>query len=224
MKYTEIAEYLGLNKKKDILSASVLNGILSETTAFDTGVFSSMLNGKEVIVFGASPSLKRDIAALAKFRKSRVFIAADGSTKALLEERITPDIVVSDLDGYIKSILIANENGAVVVLHAHGDNIEKIKEYAPKFRNVCGTHQIEDMQFSHLHNFGGFTDGDRCVALAEHFGAKTVYLAGMEFGKKIGEYAGTYERAFKLKKFEVAKKILRNFQEKYRNIINLSGK
>ncbi|HWQ19331.1 MAG TPA: hypothetical protein VN455_06085, partial [Methanotrichaceae archaeon] len=32
-----------------------------------------------------------------------------------------------------------------------------------------------------LFNFGGFTDGDRCVFLARHFGAGSIRLIGFDF-------------------------------------------
>ena len=44
---------------------------------------------------------------------------------------------------------------------------------------VIGTTQIEPI--SDVYNFGGFTDGDRAVFLAEHFGAKEIELVGFDF-------------------------------------------
>jgi hypothetical protein len=35
-----------------------------------------------------------------------------------------------------------------------------------------------------LVNFGGFTDGDRAVFLADHFKAKNIYLVGFDFEGK----------------------------------------
>ena len=58
-------------------------------------------------------------------------ICADGAVTALLEEEIIPDIVVTDLDGKIEDIIDSNKNGAVMVVHAHGNNMENIKKYVP---------------------------------------------------------------------------------------------
>ena len=60
-----------------------------------------------------------------------------------------------------------------MVVHAHGDNIEKI-HLVKNFKNCIGTTQTKS--FGKLHNFGGFTDGDRCVFLANHFKAKKYFF------------------------------------------------
>ena len=42
-------------------------------------------------------------------------------------------------------------------------------KFVKEFANVVGTTQTEE--FGKMKNFGGFTDGDRCVFLAEFFNA-----------------------------------------------------
>ena len=61
-----------------------------------------------------------------------------------------------------------------------------------------------------IHNFGGFTDGDRCVFLANHFKAKKIILLGMDFGNRIGRYSKTnvVNRTTKIKKLRRGKKLL----------------
>ena len=61
-----------------------------------------------------------------------------------------------------------------------------------------------------MENFGGFTDGDRCVFLAEYFKAKKIVLIGMDFGDKIVKYSKkkVIDRKTKLKKLECGKKLL----------------
>jgi uncharacterized Rossmann fold enzyme len=81
----------------------------------------------------------------------------------------------------------SEKRGAIMVVHAHGDNIDMIKKMVPKFRKVVGTTQV--MPLANVHNFGGFTDGDRAVFLAEEFGAKKVVLVGMDLGDSIGKYS-----------------------------------
>jgi len=70
----------------------------------------------------------------------------------------------------------------------------------PKLRNPIGTTQLKP--FGKLHNFGGFTDGDRAVCLAEHFKAGLIILAGMDFEGEIGEYSGTCNEREEKKKIE----------------------
>ena len=134
-------------------------------------------------------------------------IAADGATQALIENGIIPDIVVTDLDGNIEFIKKASESNSIMIVHSHGDNISRLP-YANLFRNCIGT--TEDKPFRKIKNFGGFTDGDRCVFLANHFGASKIILIGMDFGTRIGKYSkgGAYNRSLKLKKLSKGKSLL----------------
>jgi uncharacterized Rossmann fold enzyme len=54
-------------------------------------------------------------------------------------------------------------------------------------RKLVGSTQVAPVE--NVHNFGGFTDGDRSVFLAEEFGAKKIVLVGMDFGNSIGRYS-----------------------------------
>jgi uncharacterized Rossmann fold enzyme len=88
--------------------------------------------------------------------------------------------------------------GAVMVVHAHGDNIDLLKKLVPKFKKLIATTQV--MPLENVYNFGGFTDGDRCVFLAEEFGAKKIVLIGMDFGNSIGPYSKEKVENMELKK------------------------
>ncbi len=193
-----------VDTSRDQKSAEVLNELIEKDLSDALG----MRIQDTVLVFGAGHSLAKDAARVKskQFHKCTTTIAADGAARSLLEGGITPDIIVTDMDGDIRAIIRANKKGSCVVVHAHGDNIEKIKEVVPKLENVVGTTQTEP--FGNLHNFGGFTDGDRCVFLAEHFGAGTIVLFGMDFGGEIGEYSGEYEKDIKIRKMELGKKLI----------------
>jgi len=108
--------------------------------------------------------------------KKYVIIAADGATSVLMKNGITPEIIVTDLDGNMDDEAKA---GAIMVVHAHGDNMEALKRYVPEMKNVIGTTQSRPLW--NVYNFGGFTDGDRCVFLAKEFGAKSITLIGFDF-------------------------------------------
>jgi hypothetical protein len=56
------------------------------------------------------------------------------------------------------------------------------------------------MPVKNVYNFGGFTDGDRSVFLAEEFGAKEIILIGMDFGIHIGKYSKKVVENIDLKK------------------------
>ena len=95
-----------------------------------------------------------------------------------------------------------------MIVHSHGDNINRLP-YAILFKYCLGT--TEDKPFGKIKNFGGFTDGDRCVFLANHFGASKIILIGMDFGIHIGRYSkiGTYDKSLRIKKIKERKITLR---------------
>ena len=85
---------------------------------------------------------------------------------------------------------------------AHGDNIKKLG-FIKNFKNHIGTTQSKP--FDKLQNFGGFTDGDRGVFLANHFQAKKIVLLGMDFGGRIGKFSETKKSDRKIKLMKLAK-------------------
>ena len=113
----------------------------------------------------------------------------------------------TDLDGDISSIKKVGRTKIPIIVHAHGNNYNEL-ELVSIFQNKIGTTQTR--KFGKLENFGGFTDGDRCVFLAESFNPEKIILFGMDFGKKIGKYSKkkVLDRKTKLKKLEYGKKLL----------------
>jgi uncharacterized Rossmann fold enzyme len=154
-------------------------------------------------VFGAGPSLER-----VKSSHNGINIAADGACSYLLKLGIVPEMVVSDLDGRVADILEVDRSGGIVILHAHGDNIKKLKKHALKFKNLFGTTQARP--FGKLLNFGGFTDGDRAVFLAEHFKPARINLYGMDFEQDPGTYSLTKAKNIEIKRKKLiwAKRLL----------------
>lgn len=222
MEYKDIVKILELDEKKDIKAAKILNKLIKEPNLQS---ISEVITGKEVLVFGAGPSLKEDILNIKgkKLHENLGIIAADGAAKALIEERIFPDILVTDLDGDEKSIFKANKHGTITVVHAHGDNIKKLKEIVPKLKDVIGTTQSEE--FGNLQNFGGFTDGDRAVFLADYFSAEMIILAGMDFGNEVGIYSGKEITEKKLRKLQIGKIMIEELAKKTdATILNVTKK
>jgi uncharacterized Rossmann fold enzyme len=135
--------------------------------------------GPDVTVIGDGPSLESE---LIRGPLNGTVIAADGATSTLIHSagRI-PDLIVTDLDGDVPDQLSASAQGVVAVILAHGDNIPELERFVPWFSGPI-TMTTQARPFDGVHNFGGFTDGDRAVMLARHFGAKTIRLLGFEFG------------------------------------------
>jgi len=203
-RYLLILKELGYSQKKDRESAIILDSILKKTNT--TGKILKLIEGKTVFVIGSGPSLSNAIPKLKKLKKS-IKIAADSSLKPLVDNGIIPDIVVTDLDGNENTIKKIAKTKSIFIIHAHGDNIEKL-ELVKKIRNCIGTTQSNP--FNKIQNFGGFTDGDRGVFLANYFGAKKIILFGMDFGNRIGKFSNTKnsDRKIKLKKLEIGENLL----------------
>ena len=203
-KYREILKDFGYSRKKDTQSCKLLDSLLPKKIRI--AEIKDLIEKKPVFVVGAGPSLPSSISILRKYKKITK-IVADGATKAIIENGLKPDIVVTDLDGDIKSLKKAGRTNTIMVVHAHGDNTEKI-HLVKYFKNCIGTTQTKSV--GKVHNFGGFTDGDRCVFLANHFKAKKIILLGMDFGTRIGKYSKTrvLNRTIKIKKLRRGKKLL----------------
>ncbi|MDO5851252.1 MAG: DUF115 domain-containing protein [Methanobacteriaceae archaeon] len=173
--------------KNDIKATFVLDNLLLNRTPISVNDFSL---SNECIVYGAGPSLKKNILDIEKYLdiNSYTLIASDGATSALLEVGVNPNIIVSDLDGNMEDIIKANKNGSYIFVHAHGDNITKLKKYVPKLKNIIPTTQNKATKI--VHNYGGFTDGDRAVNIACNIlSMKYIILSGMDFGDKITRYS-----------------------------------
>ena len=203
-KYREILKDFGYSRKEDNQSCKLLNSLLQKKDVSKR--IRDLIKNKPVFVIGAGPSLPSCISILKK-HKEITKIVADGATKAIIENGLMPDIVVTDLDGDITSLKKAGRAKTVMVVHAHGDNSEKI-HLVKYFKNCIGTTQAKPI--GKINNFGGFTDGDRCVFLANYFNAKKIILLGMDFGTKIGRYSKTKvdNRTTKIAKLRRGKKLL----------------
>ncbi len=205
--YNQILDDFGFSKEADERTASILNKMLKKYGSIKLESLIDNLHHENAaihnfhrdrsdirnfIVFGAGPSLKKDIEVIRskcniEDPEDYILIVADGATSALLEEKVVPDIIVTDLDGDLDDLMLANKLGSVFVLHAHGHNFDKVLKYAEKLKKVMGTTQSKP--YSNLYNFGGFTDGDRAVFLAVALGAEKIVLAGMDFGNMTTKYS-----------------------------------
>ncbi|HEX5904952.1 MAG TPA: 6-hydroxymethylpterin diphosphokinase MptE-like protein [Candidatus Nitrosocosmicus sp.] len=207
---------------KDFFSSVCLSQNLSDNRQ-DFKYFDK-INQSKVIIVGAGPSIEEKqiqdyiLSTYQKLRSNNVskskkpklvLMVADGASELILDLQIVPDFVVTDLDGPFESLLKAGEKGSVMVVHAHGDNIEKISNSSvSNFKKIVGTTQ--SFPLTNIFNYGGFTDGDRCVFIADHFLAKEIVLIGMDFDSRIGYFSKrevmNYE--FKRRKLFVAKSLI----------------
>jgi uncharacterized Rossmann fold enzyme len=184
--YKAIVQSMGYDRDRDEVVAHLLGNLLEvrRDQLVPLAELRGMLRGKHVFVFGDGPTLANDIQGY-DFRSVRV--AADGATTKLMDRDILPDIIVTDLDGQVEDQVEANAKGSIVVVHAHGDNQDAVQEWVPRFKGrLVGTTQSKPIK--DVHNFGGFTDGDRCAYLCDHFGAVSVILVAFNFDDTDQEY------------------------------------
>ena len=220
--YKQIKKDLNLNFNEDVIASNFLDSFIEKRfQEFNIKNIENLIKNRDVIILGAGPSLEKTLKKNIDFLKKKIIISADGATSALLKYNILPDIVVTDLDGVISDLINANLNNSIIFIHSHGDNITKLMENLTKFKGkIFGTTQLNPKKFKNLYNFGGFTDGDRAVLFASHFGAKNIYLIGFDFRGEIGEYSNIEDKDInrKLLKLEWCKKIIKQ-ESKRKNII-----
>jgi uncharacterized Rossmann fold enzyme len=195
--YKAILADFGWTADGDESAARLLSSMLPEDTPCLDKV-RELIRDRDVIVCGKAPSLQKDMAKVDWWYKYTV-IAADGATSTLLDQGIVPDIVVSDLDGKHEDLMEADSLGSIILAHAHADNIEAVESLVPKLKHVVGTTQARPLR--NVYNFGGFSDGDRCVFLAKEFGAKSIKIIGFDLDD-------TKVTPKKLRKLKWARKLL----------------
>ncbi len=169
--YCEILAYFGFDRTGDEEAARLLASLLPRDNLLS---LASLAYDKPVTVCGNAPCLKDELDKI-----QGVVFAADAAADVLDAHGIRPDAVFTDLDGASDRLLALNEEGTIVVVHAHGDNIALLKHWVPRFKGpVVGTTQSTPLP--HVHNFGGFSDGDRAVFAAYELGAEPVTLIGFD--------------------------------------------
>jgi uncharacterized Rossmann fold enzyme len=180
--YQHILDDFGFSPHRDVEAAELLADLLRDR-ALPLSAARDAVAGRKAVVCGNASTLDGELVEMKKRQEFQdddsVILAADGATAVLLKQGIVPDIVVTDLDGPFPAILDANRWGSIIVVHAHGDNLDALSCYVPQLERVMGT--VQCLPPPGIHNFGGFTDGDRCVFLAKELGAAGIVLTGFDF-------------------------------------------
>ncbi|HUW68531.1 MAG TPA: 6-hydroxymethylpterin diphosphokinase MptE-like protein [Candidatus Nanoarchaeia archaeon] len=178
--YLEIIRDMGYDRVKDEFSARKLSEMLSSmlpSRIVSLDSLQALIKSKDVLICGNAPTLKAELNDVDLI--DYCIIAADGATEVLMNKGVVPDIIVTDLDGAVESEIEASQKGAIMVVHAHGDNIHVINHVLTRLYNIIGSTQVAPLK--NVYNFGGFTDGDRCVFLARGFGVSSITLIGFDF-------------------------------------------
>jgi uncharacterized Rossmann fold enzyme len=199
--YNQILEEFHYSQRDDDESARWLDEIAKASQLCSEPDLAHLIEG-DVTICGGGNNLERH---LDEHVPMGLVISTGPATAALSKRGIRPDLLVTDLDGPVTEEIRANRNGTVSVILAHGDNKELVRRFVPQFIGPI-VPTTQSRPFGTIRNYGGFTDGDRAVCLARHFGAKRITLLGFDFdvpGKKHGS-----DPKIKKAKLEWARKII----------------
>jgi len=183
--YEKILEDFGFKREDDEMAAKFMKDVAGDKL-LDCSVL-DFIRGKSVAIVGG-------VYEGEKIEEEVVITAG----KAVKKVKFTPHVHVTDIEEEVEILRRLQESGCILVLHAHGDNVNRIREVIPALKRFVGTTQ--STPFDRIYNFGGFTDGDRAALIAKKFGASRIKLYGFDFSKA--------DNQRKLKKLKWAKIIL----------------
>ncbi len=198
--YIKITDSLNIDRNIDLYSSFILSQYINNKD----DIIKTYSN-KNFYVIGNGINLKEYLPSISR----GVIIVADSALSIFLENfNRNPDIIVSDLDGSIDLLKYQYDIGTKLIIHSHGDNIDKIIKYADYFKNsAIGTTQ--NIPIKNIYNFFGFTDGDRSAYLANYLNAASISLIGFDFNNiSLKNYYDENSILFKKKKLIWAKKLL----------------
>lgn len=208
--YREILRDMGYSEERDGQSARHLAERLGGRHLVDIRDIRFALAGRVVVVTGgAVPS--DDPGTVVEGHEP--ILACGRSIRICLDAGKVPAMVFTDLDGDMEAQMEASRRGSITVVHAHGDNMGAHHLLDGFTGPLVGTCQCEPVP--PLHNFGGFTDGDRAVAFAIEMGVARVKLIGFRF-----DDAPTPTKARKL---AWAERIVRTLDREAGGIVEMNG-
>ena len=183
--YSNIINRFSIDFFADNKSAEMLDKLTGSVHTSEH-LLKNFIERRTCIVYGAGPTLAAtptEILCNTNF----THVAADGSARLFLDRKVRlPDILVTDLDGGYETVMACAPK-SVIVLHAHGDNMDKIKRVVPRLLklNTKMVLTTETVQKGKVKNFFGFTDGDRAAWLCRYFKYSVKPIAERVFyGKK----------------------------------------
>lgn len=172
-----------------------------------TSISAKLNSADKVVIVGAAVEQSQISES---HQQGVVFIAADGSIGAFTNyDQLA--CIVSDFDGG-EHLAKAVQSQVDIVAHAHGDNVARWSELLPIWKlesvGLVLSHQCPD-RIDGMHNFGGFSDGDRaiCFALACGVELEKIELIGYSM-QAVGQWSGISDPQRKLEKLKWMQKVL----------------
>jgi uncharacterized Rossmann fold enzyme len=204
--YERIRRDFQFDLARERASADALLALLPEGARDDPlPRIAPRLEGRDVVVVGLAPRAGAPPVWSLPGSERPAIVAADGAAARCLDAGLVPEVITTDLDGPVPSEVLANARGALVVLHAHGDNRPAVERWAPEFAGEVAGSWAGPPEPGLL-DVGGFTDGDRGAYLAQHLGARRVLLWGFD-AERVEEPAS--ERPMKLRKLAWTRELLK---------------
>ncbi len=205
--YREILVDMGYGRAEDEACVRVLKAVTLNSDLITDDEAAERFS-ETATVFGDAPCLESDIALLPP---EGTLVSSGSAVVRLLALGILPDAVVTDLDGDIYAQLDASARGAITFIHAHGDNQDLVRMYAGLFKGpvILTTQSVPE---NTVLDFGGFTDGDRAVCIAQELGARRILLEGFDFEHPNPKEGS--DPSVKLRKLAWAKRIIENLSDR----------
>lgn len=169
--YRKILDFFGFDPAGDDEAAHIASELTSRD---DLSLLEDACCGREVTVCGNAPCLKDELHLI-----EGTVIAADAAADLLYKSGIRAGVIFTDLDGCEDSFIGMNSKGTILVVHAHGDNIPLLKKWIPLFEGPLVL-TTQGRPFGNVHNFGGFTDGDRAIFASKELGASDIRIIGFD--------------------------------------------
>jgi uncharacterized Rossmann fold enzyme len=134
--------------------------------------------GKTVAIVGAAPTLEEHVTHV---EDADCIIAASTAADVITSAGYRVDLMVTDLDKNPETVKCRTDRSKPVVVHAHGDNRSLLRTWLPRLDTEWVLPTTQCAPTETVHNFGGFTDGDRAAYLADTFGAERLVFVGWDF-------------------------------------------
>jgi uncharacterized Rossmann fold enzyme len=134
--------------------------------------------GDTVAIVGAAPCLDETVDNVAGVDH---VIAASTAADTVRTAGYDVDMMVTDLDKNPTTARTLTHEGTPVAVHAHGDNIDAIRDFVPTFAANAVIPTTQAAPINGVSNPGGFTDGDRAAFLADALHAESLRFVGWDF-------------------------------------------
>ncbi|MBX0321504.1 DUF115 domain-containing protein [Halomicroarcula sp. F13] len=174
--YTAILDDFGYGRGGDERARDRLGATLAESETYRPSRLG--LESATVAIVGAGPSLESEADRAAE---ADAVLAASTAADRLRDVGVAVDCMVTDLDKNPETARELTESGTPVLVHAHGDNVPAVETYVPTYDAAFVVPTTQAAPTDTVHNFGGFTDGDRAAFFADHFGAEALRFVGWNF-------------------------------------------